>query len=346
LVKAKLLRRTIRKLADVLADVLEPTKDVLKRRRRPEVLLLETELFADCSCSSVACSLRKRGSLTSGVIVRIENRRDRSRAVRAFDRALVVPRVKALEVEPALRLALPEAEVVRVLRVVTRDHHVIGDREHLLATGPDSLSVRIALRVAVEANVVRDVGSRELPRVRAVEPWVRCLELRAVRSNELLEDAVLVAKAVAPERELLRRRAVEVACRKTTEATVAETGVTFLSKKVLKVEAELFNTFGELALEVEVEHSVVERTAHEELERKVVRPLGLLPVVVQLRRVPVDLYFIRYGSSGKQGQTHNEIIANGKGGRLVRAELVEVVCLPSERSLNVVHDGFGDRRDI
>ena len=100
---------------------------------------------------------------------------------------------------------------------------------------------------------------------------------------------VLVAQTVAPHGELLGCGRVEVARGETTEAAVAETGVALLVDEVLEVEAELGHPVRVLPLEAEVEERVVERAAHEELEREVVRALGRLARVLQLGVIPVHL---------------------------------------------------------
>ena len=158
-----------------------------------------------------------------------------------------------------------------------------------------------------------------------LQPRIRGLKLRAVGRDQLLEDTCanpmhehdlwdtaytahsamerawlkrerkarrteLVPKTIAPNWELLGRRRVEVACRETAETTVSETGVTLLVDEVLEVEAELVNAVLVLLLEAEVEERIVERAAHQELEREVVRALGRLARVVQLRLVPVHLW--------------------------------------------------------
>jgi hypothetical protein len=163
--------------------------------------------------------------------------------------------------------------------------------------------------VAVEAHFIGHIRTGELPGVVVLEPRIGRLELASqARSNErcgthtrtranapavggdqLLEDAVPVPEAVPPQGQLLARARVEVARGETAEAAVAEPGVALLHDEVLEVEAELAHAVAVLLLEAEVEERVVERAAHEELEREVVCALWRLARVVQLRRVPVCL---------------------------------------------------------
>ena len=163
----------------------------------------------------------------------------------------------------------------------------------------------------------------------------------------------LVPKTIAPNWELLGRRRVEVACRETAETTVSETGVTLLVDEVLEVEAELVNAVLVLLLEAEVEERIVERAAHQELEREVVRALGRLARVVQLRLVPVHLWrdigkneseCIRKWSHANA--TYEKVVANGERRRLVGTEVVQVVRLTCKGGVDMVYDGLGDGSGI
>ena len=109
------------------------------------------------------------------------------------------------------------------------------------------------------------------------------------RAKDAQTRTVLVPQTIAPQRELLGRGRVEVARRETAEAPIPQAGVALLVDEVLEVEAELVDPVLVLVLEAEVEQRVVERAAHEELEREVVRALGRLARVGELRLVPVHL---------------------------------------------------------
>jgi hypothetical protein len=78
--------------------------------------------------------------------------------------------------------------------------------------------------------------ARDLPRVREREPVVGHLDLSAVADN-LLEDPVVVADAVAPRRQVQRRHAVEEAGSQAPEAAIPERRVLLLLVEVLEAVA-------------------------------------------------------------------------------------------------------------
>lgn len=111
------------------------------------------------------------------------------------------------------------------LRVISRDHDIVGHSEDLLSPTPDGLATLDALSVPVETDFNGDIRARKLPGVRVVQPWVGRFELRTIGSDQLLEDTVLVAQSVAPHGELSARAGVKVAGGKTSKTTVSESRV-------------------------------------------------------------------------------------------------------------------------
>ena len=75
----------------------------------------------------------------------------------------------------------------------------------------------------------RPLGPRDLPRVAEAQPLVGLLDLPAV-DDLLLEDAELVADAVAERGHLQRRQRVEEAGREAPEAAVAEAGLVLAAR--------------------------------------------------------------------------------------------------------------------
>ena len=85
----------------------------------------------------------------------------------------------------------------------------------------DACVVDVVLGVAAPADEVVHVGLGDLPRVPVDQPVVGLLDLPAV-VDLLLEDAELVADAVADRRPLEGGQRVEVARRQPAQAAVAE----------------------------------------------------------------------------------------------------------------------------
>ena len=114
--------------------------------------------------------------------------------------------------------------------------------------------------------------------------------MAAIGSNQLLEDTVLVSERVSPERQLLCGRGVQVTRSQTTEATVSEGRVTFFIDKVLEIETKLIDALVILFLQAEIEEGIVEGTAHQVFNAKVVRAFWLLASIGKLSLVPVQLW--------------------------------------------------------
>lgn len=240
------------------------------------------------------------------------------------DGAGVVRRVELVEVEVSSRLGLPESQVVGVPSVVTWNRVVVGHGNDLLAAlplGSFSAAVLVLLRVAVEADLVSDVLSLDLPGVAVVEPEVWDLNLVAV-SDLLLEDTVVVSNTVAPSRDFECGEGVDEASSESAETSVSEGSVTLLLVEVLQLVAHVHESSLEVLLEVEVDKSVLECSTHEELKGKIVNTRSVLVLVVGLGVVP----------------GLNESISDGQGSSLVSSEIVEVEAGSGERELNVVDD--------
>ena len=122
-----------------------------------------------------------------------------------------------------------------------------------------------------------------------LQPGIGSLELATIRSNQLLEDTVLVPEGVSPDRQLLGGGGIQVTRGQTAETTVSECCVAFLINEVLGVKPELIDTFAILVSQAEVEEDVVEGTTHEVLNVEIVRVFWLFASVGKLSIVPVQL---------------------------------------------------------
>ena len=142
-----------------------------------------------------------------------------------MDRAVVVAKVEVLEVEQLDRFAPPQPEGVAGVDAVAEHRGVI--RHALDPHGRDPADpvsprlVGVAFGMAAEADVEAVVRTRDLPGIALLQPLVGDLDLGAV-ADLLVEDAELVAEAVADRRHLKRRKRVEVAGGKAAEAAVPE----------------------------------------------------------------------------------------------------------------------------
>ena len=94
------------------------------------------------------------------------------------------------------------------------------------------------LGVAAELHLDRPLGPRDFPRIAEAQPLVGLLDLPAV-DDLLLEDAELVADAVADRRHLQRRQRIDEARREPAETAVAQARLVFLGEQLIEIEPEL-----------------------------------------------------------------------------------------------------------
>ena len=125
----------------------------------------------------------------------------------------------------------------------------------------------------------------DLPRIAVAQPVVRLLHLVAI-VDVLLEDAVVVADAVADRRQLQRRHRVEEAGREPAQAAVAERGVDLDVAQHVPVQAELLHRLAAGVFQQQVDDVVAHRPADQELEREIADPLHVLLVIGLLRIDP------------------------------------------------------------
>ena len=76
------------------------------------------------------------------------------------------------------------------------------------------------------------------------------MRVPAIRSDELLEDTVLVSQSVSPHGQLLARARVQVARSETTEAAVAQTRIALLLEQILEAEAELVHALAGVSVDL------------------------------------------------------------------------------------------------
>ncbi len=142
-----------------------------------------------------------------------------------IDRAVVVAAVEDGEVERLRCLGFPQPQRVRGVDAVAEDRRVVRHAVHVLVRHPAHAQAAVlvgeALGVAAELHFDRPLGARDFPGIAEAQPLVGLLELPAV-DDLLLEDAELVADAVADGRDLECRHRIEEARGETAEAAVAE----------------------------------------------------------------------------------------------------------------------------
>ena len=180
--------------------------------------------------------LRQPQSLARlGLVVRIEHLGDGFRYDLLVHRAVVIADVERFEIEGFGGLRLPQAQQVRGRHPIAGHGSVVGDAFDDLLRNPAhpiaALFVIIALGAPAELHIEGDFRTDDLPGVAEAQPLVRQLDLPAV-ANRLIEDAELVADAVADRRNIERRQRVHVTSGQAAEPAVAQARLFFLLQKV------------------------------------------------------------------------------------------------------------------
>ncbi len=122
--------------------------------------------------------------------------------------------------------------------------------------------------MAAEVDVDRGLRAANLPGIAVAEPIVGELDLPSV-TDGLLEDAELVANAVADRWDAERGHGVEIAGGEAAETAVAEAGFALLLADFVEVQTELAARLTDWLLEVEIEQIVREVGPHEELSGEI-----------------------------------------------------------------------------
>ena len=150
------------------------------------------------------------------------------------------------------------------------------------------------LGVAAPVDEVVDVGFGDLPRVSVDQPVVGLLDLPAV-VDLLVEDAELVADAVADGRALEGGQRVEITGGQPPEAAVAQPGFLLACQHLVEVLAEFGQRSAGCFLDSEVDQVVAQLRSHQELGREVARHLAAEIKRGLGGRHPVVLHAVAHG---------------------------------------------------
>jgi len=154
--------------------------------------------------------------------------------------------------------------------------------------------VGVVLGVAAPLDEVVHVGFGDLPRVPVGKPVVGLLDLPAV-VDLLVEDAELVADAVADGRTLEGGQRVEIARGQPAKAAVAQPGLLLACEHAVEVLPQRRQRLAGRVLDAEVQQVAAELRPHQEFGRQVA---GHLPTEIErcLRgRHPVVLHAVANG---------------------------------------------------
>ena len=189
----------------------------------------------------------------------------------------MVPLVEGVEPDRVAARAPPEPQGVHFLAAPPEDRRVVGDGVHGFA-GLHFVARRPVPAFAhghgpAEADLVIGFAPLEFPRIAEGEPIFGVFDLPAVRDG-LAEQAEIVTDAVAERRDADRRHALHEASREAPKAAVAERGIGLEFRDRIEIDGELLQRGSHRLRQAETAQRLLEQTADEEFERKVVDALA------------------------------------------------------------------------
>ena len=222
------------------------------------------------------------------LVVRIEELADRFRARLLGAGADIVALVEGVELQRIGRACRPQAQRVDVLAAPADDRRVIGDRLHGLGRMPDRAVAALVvdmLDAAAEMDVIDHLGPLQFPGIAEAQPFVRIFLLPAL-IDDLAEQAVIVADAVADRGDRQRRHALHEAGGEPPEAAIAERGIRLAFAQLRQRHAEIAERDLEDLEQPHVVQRVGEEAADQEFEREIIDALASRIVAVLLGREP------------------------------------------------------------
>ncbi len=167
-------------------------------------------------------------------------------------RSVIVAVVEHRKVERFGRFGTPEPQRVRGVVVVTEDRRVVGNADDDALGDPAyavaPVLVGPALRAAAQLDLHRPLRTRDVPGRAEAQPLVSALDLPAV-DDLLLEDAKLVADAVAHRGDLQRGHGIEKAGGQPPQPAVAQPRFLLLLQQLVEVQPQLRDRLLHLAVD-------------------------------------------------------------------------------------------------
>ncbi|MEY9880360.1 hypothetical protein ABIA43_001894 [Bradyrhizobium sp. USDA 328] len=278
-----------------------PFHQVLERGRHEEIFLAQPQLAA-----------------RRAFVVRIEELANRLRPRLLGVGADIIALVEGIELQRIGRARRPQAQRIDVMAAPADDRRVIGDRLHGLTRMPDRAVAALVLDMldaAAEIDVVDHLGPLQFPGVAEAQPFIGIFLLPAL-IDDLAEQAVIVADAVADRGNRERRHALHEAGGEAAEAAIAERGVRLAFAQLRQRDAEIAECDLEDLQQPHVVERVGEQAADQEFEREIIDPLASRIVAVLLGCQPAMHDAVaqrqRRGLVPVVFRRHARVLADGK----------------------------------
>ncbi len=228
---------------------------VLDRAGHEEILLLQAQLLA--------LHLLVVGVEDFGNVFRIDL---------ILHRPVIIAPVEIGEVEGLGRLGAPQAQQGASIDAVAEHRGVVGDADHDPARHPAhtilSLLVSVRLGVSAQLDHFGEQWAGHLPDIAVMQPLVGDLDLPAVL-DDLVEDAELVADAVAYGRISQSRQRVQITSGQPAQPAVAQPRLLLQPDELLEIQAQIFHRLAGVLGYAEVQQLVAQVRPDQKLGRQV-----------------------------------------------------------------------------
>ena len=302
----ELHRPVVRELLHRDAAVVQIAEHVLQGAAHKEVLLLQPQTAA-----------------LVGAVVGIKHLGEGFAAHFLLHGAVVIADVEGVEIEALRGIGSPQPQPVAGVDSVAQHRHVVGHTDGVLGRDPahpiGALLIPVALGAAAEAHEAGLVGVGNLPGPATLEPLIGDLHLPAV-ADQLVEDAELVADAIAGGRDLQRGQRFQEAGRQTAQAAIAQSRFLLHLEDLVEVGyPEAAQGVGGLIADAEHQQVVAQLRTDQEFGREV----GHHPGGGGVDRLDAGQVARHQAVAHGVAERHVEVVAAGRGGEL--AERVKEV---------------------
>ena len=299
----ELNRPVVGEVLDGQSAVVEAAQHVLQRAADEEVLLLQAQTSAFV-----------------GAVVGVQHLGEGFAAHLFLNGAVVVADVEGIEVEAFGGIGTPEPQPVADVDAIAQHRHVMGNADGVFRRDPAgavvAFVVDVALGATAEAHEAGLIGLGQFPGPAALEPFVGDLHLPAI-ADQLIEDAELVADAIAGGRDLQAGQRFHVAGRQTAKPAVAQAGFLLHIQDLLqRLDAEILQGLLGFLLDPEVQQVAVELRADQEFRRQV----GHRFLRAGPHRFSGGQVAHHQPITHRIAQGHVEVMAAGGGGELAERE--------------------------
>ncbi len=268
-----------------------------------------------------------------GLVVGVEHLGDGRGADLVHDRSVVVAGVERLQRERLDRPGGPQRQHVARVHPVPLDRGVVGDAlQHPFRYPPDAVVtgvVDVTLAVPAPVDPVVHIRLFDLPRVAVDQPVVGLLDLPAV-ANLLVEDAELIADAIADGVVFQRGERVQITRSQPAQTAVAQPGLLLAGQDFAEVLAESPERRAGLVFDTEIEQVRAELGPYQEFRRKVARDLSADVQRLLGRRRPVVLHAIPHRQSQR-----TVVVLGSEGGRRAADRVAQMVDDPATKRVGV-----------